>query len=145
MNWGIEALDRSAHGVKAQTAVHVCYSYPLPGVPRPIVPSYPAILPALERSSINQLALEFEAPMLSVDLLALCPSKTVLFGCITNTSEEVEDADRIASRLLEAAKCHPADQLKAAPDCGLVPISGASAIEKLRAMVQGANMARERL
>ena len=49
--WGIEALDRSAHGVNAQTAVHVCYSYPLPGVPRPIVPSYPTILPALERSS----------------------------------------------------------------------------------------------
>ena len=123
MAWGIDALDRSAHGVKAQTAVHVCYSYPLPGVPRPIVPSYPTILPALERSSINQLALEFEAPMLSVHLLALCPSKTVLFGCVTNTSEEVEDADQIANRLLEAAKCHPAEKLKAAPDCGLVPIS----------------------
>ena len=68
------------------------------------MPSYPTILPALEHSSINQLALEFEAPMLPVDLLALCPSKTVLFGCVANTSEEVEDADRIANRLLEAAK-----------------------------------------
>ena len=109
------------------------------------MPSYPTILPALERSSIDQLALEFEAPMLPVDLLALCPSKTVLFGCVTNTSEEVEDADQIANRLLEAARCHPAEKLKAAPDCGLVPVSGASAKQKLRAMVQGANMARERL
>ena len=143
--WGIEALDRSAHGVNAQTAVHVCYSYPLPGVPRPIVPSYPTILPALERSTIDQLALEFEAPMLSVDLLALCPSKTVLLGCITNTSEEVEDADRIANRLLEAVECHPAEKLKAAPDCGLVPISGSSARRKLRVMVEGARLARARL
>ncbi len=145
LDWGIEALDRSAHNVGAQTAVHVCYSYPLPGVPRPTPPTYPTILPALERSSIDQLALEFQSPVLPVDLLALCPSKTVLFGCITNTSEEVEDARQIANRLLEAAKVHPAEKLKVAPDCGLVPVSGSSAKRKLRAMVQGASLARQKL
>ena len=145
LDWGVEALDRSAHNVGAQTAVHVCYSYPLPGVPRPTPPTYPTILPALERSSIDQLALEFQSPVLPVDLLALCPSKTVLFGCITNTSEEVEDARQIANRLLEAAECLPAEKLKAAPDCGLVPVSGSSAKRKLRAMVQGASLARQRL
>ncbi len=141
--WGIEALDRSAHGVECPTAVHVCYSYPLPGVPRPIAPSYPAILPALERSQIDQVALEFETPGLSVDLLTLCPSKTVLFGCVANTSEEVESPEGIARRLLEAAQRHPAERLKAAPDCGLVPLTGTSARRKLRAMAEGARLARE--
>ena len=129
LDWGIDALDRSAHSIDAQTAVHVCYSYPLPGVPRPIVPSYPTILPALDRSAIDQIALEFQSPMLSPELLSLCPSKTVLFGCVSNATEEVEEPESIATRLLEAAKHHPAKKLKAAPDCGLVPLSGASANE----------------
>ena len=145
LGWGIEALDRTVYGVAAQTAVHVCYSYPLPGVPRPIVPSYPTILPALDSSSINQVALEFQSPMLSPELLSLCPSKTVLFGCIGNATEEVETKEAIAIRLLEAAKVHPAERLKAALDCGLVPLCGWTAREKLSAMVKGARVARESL
>lgn len=145
LDWGIEALDRAAHGVTARTAVHICYSYPLPGVPRPITPSYPTILPALNQSSIDQVALEFQSPMLSPELLTLCPAKTVLFGCVANTTEEVELPGNIANRLLEASKYHPAEKLKAAPDCGLAPLSGASARQKLRAMVIGSELARERL
>ena len=145
LDWGVEALDRATHNIAAQSAVHVCYSYPLPGIPRPIVPSYPAILPALDQSSIDQIALEFQSPVLSPELLSLCPSKTVLFGCISNATREVEGAEAIAVRLLEAAKYHPAKRLKAAPDCGLVPLRGASARGKLRAMVEGARVARERV
>lgn len=145
LDWGIEALDRSTYNIAAESAVHVCYSYPLPGVPRPIVPSYPTILPALDRSAIDQVSLEFQASGLPAEVLTLCPSKTVLFGCISNATEEVESENEIAIRLLEAAKCHPAERLKAAPDCGLVPLGGRSAREKLRAMVQGARIAREKL
>lgn len=145
LDWGIRALDRAAHGLDVETAVHVCYSYPLPGVPRPVVPSYPTILPALDASSIDQLALEFETPSLPAKLLALCPSKTVMLGCITNASKSIEEPEQVADRLLEASEYHPAEKLKAAPDCGLVPLSGASARKKLRAMVRGANLARQRL
>ena len=59
-DWGIEALDRCADGLRAQTAVHVCYSYTIPGVERPIKPSYPQILAELEKSTIDQLALELD-------------------------------------------------------------------------------------
>ena len=83
------ALDRCLEGVeRAQTAAHICYSYPMPGVPRPIVDSYPVILEALEHSKIDQLALEFEASKLDPELLGLCPSKTVMFGCIDNGIDE---------------------------------------------------------
>ena len=146
LDWGSRSLGQSQCARRrGPTAVHVCYSYPLPGVPRPIVPSYPTILPALDSSSVDQLALEFQSPMLSLDLLSLCPTKTVLFGCISNTTGEVEEAESVANRLLEAAKHHPANKLKAAPDCGLVPLSGASARRKLWAMVKGALTAKERL
>jgi len=143
--WGIEALDRCVEGIRTQTAVHVCYSYTMPGVPRPIKPSYPTILRELEGSKVDQLALEFEAPGLDPSLLRLCPSKTVIFGCVDNSKEEVELPDHIASRVLDAAEHHPPEKLQVAPDCGLVTLSRGAARAKLAAMVEGARMAREKI
>jgi len=144
--WGIKALDRCLEGItSAKTAAHVCYSYPMPGVPRPIVDSYPVILKALEDSKVDQLALEFEASRLDPKLLELCPSKTVMFGCIDNGIDEIETPEYVAGKLLAAAKHMPADQIQAAPDCGLVPLSLDIARAKLKAMVDGAKLARERL
>jgi 5-methyltetrahydropteroyltriglutamate--homocysteine methyltransferase len=146
--WGVDALDRCIEGVNAKTCVHVCYSYPMPGVPRPIVDTYPAILGELERSKVDQLALEFEASGLDPGLLALCPTKTVLFGCIDNGAlgfERIETAAQVADRLLVAAEHMAPDQIQAAPDCGLVPLDLEVARQKLKAMVDGARLARSRL
>ena len=144
--WGIEALDRAAVGIRhAASAVHVCYSYPMPGVPRPIVDSYPVILAELERSRVAQVSLEFAAAGLDPELLRRCPSKTVLYGCISNGTDEVESPEEVAGRLLAAAAHLPAERIQAAPDCGLVPLSPPVARAKLRALAAGAALARERL
>ncbi len=143
--WGIEALDRCVEGLRATTAVHVCYSYPIPGLPRPIMDSYPAILKELERAAVQQLALEFEGSGLDPSLLRACPSKTVLFGCVFNGGEKVETPEHIAERLLAAAEHLPPEQIQAAPDCGLVTLDQATARAKLAAMVAGARLARKRL
>jgi len=146
--WGVDVLDRCIEGVNAKTCVHVCYSYPMPGVPRPIVDTYPAILGELERSKVDQLALEFEASGLDPGLLTLCPTKTVLFGCIDNGAlgfERIETAAQVADRLLAAAEHMAPDQIQAAPDCGLVPLDLEVARQKLKAMVDGARLARSRL
>ena len=145
LDWGIEMLDLAAEGISASTAVHICYSYPLPGVPRPIVPSYPTILPALEESSIGQISLEFEEPGLDPKLLELCPSKTIIFGCISNATESIETPEHVSERLLDAARYHPPHMLQAAPDCGLVPLSKHSSQAKLISLVEGAKLARKRL
>ena len=143
VEWGIESLDRCVEGIRTQTAVHVCYSYRMPGVPRPIKPSYPTILRELESCKVDQLALEFEAPQLDPALLELCPSKIVIFGCVDNSTEKVESPDHIASRVLAAAEHHDPNMLQVAPDCGLVTLSGSAARAKLAAMVEGARLARE--
>ena len=144
--WGIVALDRCLEGIsQAQTAVHVCYSYPMPGVPRPIVDSYPVILEALEGSRIDQLALEFDASKLDPELLRLCPSKTVMYGCIDNGTDQIETPEYVADKLLTAAKHMSPEQIQAAPDCGLVPLSPDIARAKLHAMVKGANLARQKI
>ena len=103
------------------------------------------ILKELERSRIDQLALEFEASRLDPALLRLCPSKTILFGCIDNGTEEPETPEHVASKLLAAAEHHPPEKIQAAPDRGLVPLSPKAARAKLAAMAEGARIARERI
>ena len=142
--WGVEALDRACAGLNASTCAHICYSYPMPGVPRPIIDTYPAILAALEESIVDQLALEFQASGLDPSVLRRCPSKTVLYGCIDNGTSEVESPEQVAATLLAAAEHLPPEQLQAAPDCGLVPLEAPAARAKLAAMVAGARLARQR-
>ena len=141
----LEALDRCAEGLRAQTAVDVCYGYSFPGVERPIKPSYPQIIAELERSTIDQLALEFQSSQLDPALLELCPSKTVLFGCVDNANPEIEDSQMIAQRLLAAGEHHDPEKIQAAPDCGLVLLPQVAARAKLSALFRGAQIARDRL
>ncbi|HUA50733.1 MAG TPA: hypothetical protein VMB81_01140 [Candidatus Sulfotelmatobacter sp.] len=143
--WGIAALDRCVEGLRCTTAVHVCYGYPQAGTPRPIRDTYPAILAELDRSKIDQLALEFEGPALDPRHLAACKSKTVLFGCVFNSDETTETAEHVARRLLAAAEVLGPERIQAAPDCGLVMMSPRRAVEKLRIMVEGARLARARI
>lgn len=144
-DWGIAALDRCAEGLTATTAVHVCYGYPQPGLDRPIPDAYPTIIAALERSKIDQLALEFEGSRLDPALLKACPSKTVLFGCVFNSDAVMETPEHVADRLLAAAKALSPEQIMASPDCGLAPMTSAKAFRKLQIMTEGATLARKRL
>jgi 5-methyltetrahydropteroyltriglutamate--homocysteine methyltransferase len=146
LDWGIDALNRCIAGLKAETVVHICYGYPRPGTrKRPIVDSYPTIIAALEKSDIDVLALEFEGANLDPALLKECPSKKVMFGCVFNSDSVMETPQHVAARLLSAAEYLPAEQILAAPDCGLAPMSFDTAAEKLDIMVKGAKMARKKI
>lgn len=144
-DWGIEALDRCVEGVSCKTAVHICYGYPAPGLQRPIKDSYPDIVGLLNESKVDQLALEFAGSKLDPAVLAACPSKTVLFGCVSSSDEVMETPEHVAERLLAAAEALPPEQIQAAPDCGLVMMSPENAARKLQVMVEGAALARSRL
>lgn len=143
-DWGVEALDRCAEGLTVTTAVHICYGYPQPGLDRPIPDAYPTIIEALESSKIDQLALEFEGSKLDPALLKACPSKTVLFGCVFNSDGVMETPEHVADRLLAAAEALSPEQIQAAPDCGLAPMSSGQAFAKLKVMTAGAALARKR-
>ncbi len=103
------------------------------------------IIKELERSKVEQLALEFAGPQLDPAVLRHCPSKTVLFGSVFNGGNTVEEPEQIAARLRDAARYLPPEQLQVAPDCGLVVLPPDIARAKLVAMVQGARLARQRL
>jgi 5-methyltetrahydropteroyltriglutamate--homocysteine methyltransferase len=147
---GIPALDRAAQGLKnAKAAVHVCYGYPHKGIQRERKESYPTIIAALEKSSIDILSLEFEVSKMDPKVLRLCPSKTVMFGCIDVGHDEnagrIETPEHVCGKLLAAAEHLPATQIMAAPDCGLVKIDVPTARAKLQAMCAGARLARQTL
>ena len=68
-----------------------------------------------------------------------------MFGCIDSGIDAIETPEHVADKLLAAAKYMPAEQIQAAPDCGLVPLSIDITRAKLREVVEGAQLARERL
>lgn len=143
-DWGIEMLNRCTEGLSANTAVHICYGYPHPEKDREIVDTYPEVIALLEDSDIDILALEFEGAHLDPSLVAACPSKTVMFGCVWNSDKTMESADQVAERLLRAADALSPEQIMPAPDCGLAPCSFEVATEKLRILADAAAMARGR-
>jgi 5-methyltetrahydropteroyltriglutamate--homocysteine methyltransferase len=147
---GIPALDRAAQGLKnAKAAVHVCYGYPHKGIKRERHESYPTIVAALEKSSIDILSLEFEVSKMDPKVLRLCPSKAVMFGCIDVGHDEaagrIETPEHVCGKLLAAAEHLPPEQILAAPDCGLVKLDVPTARAKLQAMAAGARLARASL
>lgn len=147
---GIPALDRAVAGLKnAKAAVHVCYGYPHKGIHRERKESYPTIIAALEASSIDILSLEFEVSKIDPKVLRLCPSKTVMFGCIDvghgEAAQRIETPEHVCEKLLAAAEHLSPEQIMAAPDCGLVKIDVPTARAKLQAMAAGARLARARL
>ena len=109
--WGITALDRCLESVeRAQTAAHICYRYPMPAVPSPIVDGYPVILNASEHLKISQLEFEFETSRFDHKPLGLCPSN-VMFGYNDNSIYAIETPEHVADQLLAAAKCIPAEPI----------------------------------
>ncbi len=144
-DWGIEALDMCVEGLNCITAVHVCYGYPQPGLLRPVSDAYNTIIALLDHSKVDQLALEFEGANLDPALLKNCPSKTIIFGCVFNSDEVMENPSNVAKRLLAAGEYIDPTKIQAAPDCGLVMMTDSAALQKLRILVEGAQIARKTL
>ena len=116
-----------------------------PGLSRPINNSYGTIISLLEKSNVDQLALEFAGANLDPSYLKNCPSKTVIFGCVFNSAEVMEDPKEVAAQLLKASEYIDPLKLQAAPDCGLVMMNDADALKKLNILVDAAKLARQQI
>jgi 5-methyltetrahydropteroyltriglutamate--homocysteine methyltransferase len=66
-------------------------------------------------------------------------------GVIDVKSLVIESPDAIADRLVEAAEYVPADRICVSTDCGMLNLKREHAVLKLRALVEGTRMARDRL
>lgn len=142
-DWGIAALERAAQGVRATTAVHICYGYGTADVRRwknanQDWSHYHHTLPLLARSSIDQVSVETAASGVDVGVIEALRGKDVMLGVVDVGSEQVETPETVAERLHAALRHVDPGHLFACSDCGMVPLSRRAAAGKLRALAAGA-------
>jgi len=150
-DWGIKALERAAEGLTCTTAVHICYGYgikantdwkeTLGGEWR----QYEETFPTINKSAIQQVAIECRNSHVPLDLLALLPNKVVQAGVIDVASDEVETAEDVVKVIEAVTRFVPKSQIVATTNCGMAPMRRDIAEAKLMALGAGAKLARERL
>jgi 5-methyltetrahydropteroyltriglutamate--homocysteine methyltransferase len=149
-DWGVKALERAAQGLTCTTAVHICYGY---GIQANIDwkqslghewRQYEKVFPALAKSSIQQVSLECFQSHVPMDLMALLEGKDVLVGVIDVASDVIETPEQVADTIGRAMQFVPKLRVLPCTNCGLAPMDRAVAEAKLKALAQGAALARER-
>ncbi len=71
--------------------------------------------------------------------------KTVAVGVLDLSSDVAETPEEVASRIEQALRVLPPERLQVGPDCGMKYLPRELAYAKLRALVEGAQLVRERL
>ncbi|WP_035684876.1 methionine synthase [Bradyrhizobium sp. Cp5.3] len=150
-DWGIRALERAAEGLTCATAVHICYGYGIKANTdwKETLGSqwrqYEQIFPAIDASSIQQVAIECRNSKVPLDLLALLKNKIVQAGVIDVASDTVETADDVVQVIDAVSKFVPKSNIIATTNCGMAPMRREIAEAKLMALGAGAALAREKL
>jgi 5-methyltetrahydropteroyltriglutamate--homocysteine methyltransferase len=149
-DWGVRALERAAQGLTCTTAVHICYGY---GIQANIDwkeslgeewRQYEKVFPALAKSNIQQVSLECYHSHVPMDLMALLEGKDVLVGVIDVASDVIETPEQVADTIGKALQFVPKMRLLPCTNCGLAPMDRAVAEAKLKALADGAALARKR-
>jgi 5-methyltetrahydropteroyltriglutamate--homocysteine methyltransferase len=150
-DWGITALERAAEGLGCATAVHICYGYGIKAntdwkqtLGREWR-QYERIFPAIDKSRIQQVAIECRNSHVPLELLSALPGKLVQAGVIDVASDEVETAEDVVKVIAEVAKFVPKGNIIPTTNCGMAPMRRDIAEAKLMALGAGAKLARERL
>ena len=150
-DWGVRALERAVQGLTCTTAVHICYGYGIDAnrdwkkTLGQEWRQYEKVFPALAASSIDQVSLECMHSRVPLDLMALLQGKDVMVGVIDVASDAVETPQEVAQTIQQALQFVPRERLLVCTNCGLAPMAREVAEAKLRALVEGAALARQRL
>lgn len=148
-DWGIATLHRAIEGLSCKTAVHICYGY---GIEANIQwkqtlgsewRQYEQIFPALNQSRVDQISLECANSKVPLSLLSLLKDKELMVGAIDVASNTVETPEQVAEVIRQASQHVDPQQIFPCTNCGMAPLSRDVAIGKLRALGDGAALARE--
>ena len=149
--WGLQALERCFAGFEGQATfvVHICCGYPNKPLERKGI-SYKAnqgyyadVLTWLSDSKLDVVSIEGAASNLDVSILSAIGKKTVMLGVVDVGENEVESVESLVVRANEALRYIPKEQLILAPDCGMLELTHASAMKKLRNLSMAAREVNE--
>ncbi len=150
-DWGVAALERAAEGLRAETAVHICYGYGIKANTdwKATLGSqwrqYEESFPLLQRSAIDIVSLECQHSHVPMDLIELIRGKKVMLGAIDVASEAIETPEEVADTLRKALRFVDADKLVPSTNCGMAPLPRDVALAKLSALSAGTKILREEL
>jgi 5-methyltetrahydropteroyltriglutamate--homocysteine methyltransferase len=148
--WGIDTLNAAIRDVPCKTAVHVCYGY---GIQANLDwkrtlgahwDQYDIVLPMLERSNVDQVAIELAGSRVPPHVLAHLKTKSVAVGCIDVAADQIERPEDVARTIETALEYLPAESISPTTNCGMAPMSRDIAYAKLRALGAGARSMRTR-
>jgi 5-methyltetrahydropteroyltriglutamate--homocysteine methyltransferase len=149
-DWGVKALERAAEGLTCATAVHICYGYGIKAntdwkqTLGAEWRQYEDIFPAIDASSIQQVAVECRNSKVPLELLSLLKGKIVQAGVIDVASDDVETAEDVCATIEAVMQHVPKSNIVATTNCGMAPMRRDIAEAKLAALGAGAVLARER-
>jgi len=150
-DWGIATLEKAAEGLKAETAVHICYGYGIKANTewKKTLGSewrqYERTFPNLQTSSIDIISLECQNSRVPMELIELVRGKKVMVGAIDVATDTVETPAEVAATLRNALRFVDADKLLPATNCGMAPLARDVATAKLKALGAGAALVRQEL
>jgi 5-methyltetrahydropteroyltriglutamate--homocysteine methyltransferase len=141
----VTMFNACVEGVRARIAFHVCFGNLLsrPRGKR----SYRWMFPALREARCQQFVFEYaNREMAEIeDWKDLGVDRDVACGVVDVKSFYLESPEDVAERLELCARFVPLERLSAVPDCGFFPVPRWLAVEKLKRLVAGTRLARQRL
>jgi 5-methyltetrahydropteroyltriglutamate--homocysteine methyltransferase len=140
--YAVKAINRALEGIEGETAVHICFGYAHVVHERPDGYSF---LPELNDSAADQISIETAQSGLNLRVLKSLPTKKIILGVVNLSTDEIETAETIASRIRNAFDYVSPDKILVAPDCGMKYMRRDVAFGKLKAMCEGAEIVREEL
>jgi 5-methyltetrahydropteroyltriglutamate--homocysteine methyltransferase len=140
--YGVKAINRALQGIGGTTVVHLCFGYAAAVKDKPSGYSF---LAQLAETSASQISIEAAQPRLDLAILKSLAPKQVMVGVIDLSTDQVETAEQVATRIRAALRHVPAERLVLAPDCGMKYLTRDAAFGKLKALADGAALVRGEL
>ena len=140
--FGVTALDRALEGVTGTTAVHICFGYAAIIHERPTGYSF---LPEFAKSRVQQISIETAQSNLDCAVLENLGGKTIILGVLDLSTPQIETPEIVAARIARALAHVDPKRVVVAPDCGLKYLPRDVAFGKMKAMADGAALARAKL
>lgn len=143
----VEIFNRTVEVVsgRARLSTHLCFgNYKARAIgPRRYAPMFPAF----SRPKVDEVHLEMASrEFAELELIEQLVSHfDVAIGIVDVKSYYIETAQDIAARVEKCLQYAPPERLSFAPDCGLSQTARWAARQKLRNMVEGVRIVRERM
>jgi 5-methyltetrahydropteroyltriglutamate--homocysteine methyltransferase len=142
--YAVKVINRALQGLTVPTVIHLCFGYAavVPGASKPAGYAY---LPELADTIASQISIESAQPKVDLGVLKELSGKKIMLGVLDLGDLTVETPELVAERIRRGLKYVPAENLIAAPDCGMKYLPRDVAFGKLKAMVAGAAIVRGEL